>query len=161
MDENLGKNFQKEVQSIIKRNTSKVSLRDLEKRGFKNVKVLRQNDINLLIKQAIHTVLGENPQSSAANQKEAEEERQRYFEQTKKELDRLMKQQMEERKALAQLQQENQVLRQKTKELEQKLRTQNPLAASLGKMAEPAGASAQKIKSLEEEVVRLRRQLKE
>ena len=46
-----------EVRKIIESSTSKVSLRDLEKKGFRKVKVLRSNDIDELIRRAVTAVV--------------------------------------------------------------------------------------------------------
>ncbi len=46
-----------EVRKIIESSTSKVSLRDLEKKGFRKVKVLRSNDIDDLIRRAVTAVV--------------------------------------------------------------------------------------------------------
>jgi hypothetical protein len=46
-----------QVRKIIEQSASKVSLRDLEKKGFRKVKVLRANDIDELIRRAVHTVI--------------------------------------------------------------------------------------------------------
>src|SRR5947207_1206598 len=58
-----------EVRKIIESSTSKVSLRDLEKKGFRKVKVLRSNDIDELIRRAVTAVVAresgeENPRIS-------------------------------------------------------------------------------------------------
>jgi hypothetical protein len=50
-----------DVFSVVDRSTSKVSLRDLEKKGFRKVKVLRAGDINQLIHQAVQTVVARYP----------------------------------------------------------------------------------------------------
>ena len=50
-----------DVRKVIERSTSKVSLRDLEKKGFRKVKVLRAGDINQLIYKAVQTVLAKQP----------------------------------------------------------------------------------------------------
>jgi len=46
-----------EVRKIIESSTSKVSLRDLEKKGFRKVKVLRSNDIDEMIRRAVTAVV--------------------------------------------------------------------------------------------------------
>ena len=48
MDQDLQKQVL-DVRKVIEKSTSKVSLRDLEKKGFRQVKVLRAGDINQLI----------------------------------------------------------------------------------------------------------------
>lgn len=47
-----------DVRRLIEQKTSKVSLRDLERKGFRKVKVLRSNDIDGLIRQAVLSVIG-------------------------------------------------------------------------------------------------------
>ncbi|RME73982.1 MAG: hypothetical protein D6776_06070 [Planctomycetota bacterium] len=47
-----------QVRQVIERSTSKVSLRELERKGFRKVKVLRSNDINELIRKAVHAAIG-------------------------------------------------------------------------------------------------------
>ena len=49
-----------DVRKVIERSTSKVSLRDLEKKGFRQVKVLRAGDINQLIFKAVQNVLAKS-----------------------------------------------------------------------------------------------------
>lgn len=46
-----------QVREIIEKSTSKVSLRDLEKKGFRKVKVLRSNDIDQMIRKAVAQAL--------------------------------------------------------------------------------------------------------
>ena len=50
-----------DVRKVIEKSTSKVSLRDLEKKGFRQVKVLRAGDINQLIMKAVQNVLAKAP----------------------------------------------------------------------------------------------------
>ncbi len=47
----------RDIQQVIEKSTAKVSLRDLERKGFRNVKVLKANDITELIRQAVNTVV--------------------------------------------------------------------------------------------------------
>jgi DNA repair exonuclease SbcCD ATPase subunit len=66
-----------EVRKLIEKSTSKVSLRDLEKKGFRKVKVLRSNDIDELIRRAVHAVVAregaDSPDQEALVQKSKEE----------------------------------------------------------------------------------------
>src|SRR5579862_4411850 len=55
-----------DVRKAIEKSTSKVSLRDLEKKGFRKVKVLRAGDINQLIYKAVQTVLAKQPATGGA-----------------------------------------------------------------------------------------------
>ena len=72
-----------DVRKAIERNTSKVSLRDLEKKGYRQVKVLRAGDINQLIFKAVQSVLAKAPRGAAMS----EEERQQVMREAKAELD--------------------------------------------------------------------------
>lgn len=147
--------YEKEVRNVIEKNTQKISLKDLEKKGFKNVKVLRQNDINLLIKQALDKVLGSK---IAENAEISEQEKERYFIETKKEVERLMREQVEVRKKYAQIEVENKKLSEQVKLQEQKLKGSQGLASQLRKVA-PSAADPQRVKELEGEIVKLRQQI--
>ncbi len=100
-----------DVRKAIERNTSKVSLRDLEKKGFRQVKVLRAGDINQLIFKAVQNVMAKAPQGGGAM---SEQERQRIMAEAKAEVDR----QLAETRAL---QQRAMQVEQAHKNLEQKL----------------------------------------
>src|SRR5271169_1142861 len=82
-----------DVRNVIERSTSKVSLRDLEKKGFRKVKVLRAGDINQLIYKAVQTVLAKQPSAAMA-----EEEKQRILAEAEKEFEE-QKRQMSELQA--------------------------------------------------------------
>jgi chromosome segregation ATPase len=75
-----------DVRKVIEKSTSKVSLRDLEKKGFRQVKVLRAGDINQLIFKAVQNVLAKQPRSGMT-----EEERQQIVKEARSELDRQLK----------------------------------------------------------------------
>lgn len=75
-----------DVRKVIEKSTSKVSLRDLEKKGFRQVKVLRAGDINQLIFKAVQNVLAKQPRSGMT-----EEERQQIVKEARTELDRQLK----------------------------------------------------------------------
>lgn len=75
-----------DVRKVIEKSTSKVSLRDLEKKGFRQVKVLRAGDINQLIFKAVQNVLAKAPRGAAMS----EEERQRIVSEARAEVDQQM-----------------------------------------------------------------------
>jgi chromosome segregation ATPase len=75
-----------DVRKVIEKSTSKVSLRDLEKKGFRQVKVLRAGDINQLIFKAVQNVLAKSGKTGGMS----EEERQKIMREAKAELDRSM-----------------------------------------------------------------------
>lgn len=74
-----------DVRKVIEKSTSKVSLRDLEKKGFRQVKVLRAGDINQLIFKAVQNVLAKQPRGGMS-----EEERQKIMQEAKADFDRMM-----------------------------------------------------------------------
>jgi hypothetical protein len=57
-----------EVRKLIEKSTSKVSLRDLEKKGFRKVKVLRSNDIDEMIRRAVGAVLAREGMTEAQSE---------------------------------------------------------------------------------------------
>lgn len=73
-----------DVRKVIERSTSKVSLRDLEKKGFRQVKVLRAGDINQLIFKAVQNVLAKTPRGAGLS----EDEKQKILKDAKSEVDR-------------------------------------------------------------------------
>lgn len=73
-----------DVRKVIEKSTSKVSLRDLEKKGFRQVKVLRAGDINQLIFKAVQNVLAKQPRGTGMT----EEEKQKILKEAKAEVDR-------------------------------------------------------------------------
>lgn len=74
-----------DVRKVIERSTSKVSLRDLEKKGFRKVKVLRSNDIDELIRRAVTAVVAREG-TSGEDARISEE----LIDQSRQELKRLM-----------------------------------------------------------------------
>ncbi|RMG13874.1 MAG: hypothetical protein D6731_11220 [Planctomycetota bacterium] len=74
-----------DVRKVIEKSTSKVSLRDLEKKGFRQVKVLRAGDINQLIMKAVQNVLAKTPRGGMS-----EQERQRILQEARADFDRQM-----------------------------------------------------------------------
>ena len=105
-----------DVRKVIEKSTSKVSLRDLEKKGFRQVKVLRAGDINQLIFKAVQNVLAKQPRSGMT-----EEERQQIVKEARAELDR----QLKEKKQIAadknQIQEAHMRLEAKVNELNQQM----------------------------------------
>lgn len=75
-----------DVRKVIEKSTSKVSLRDLEKKGFRQVKVLRAGDINQLIFKAVQNVLAKQPRGAGMS----EEERNRIISEARAEVDQQM-----------------------------------------------------------------------
>ena len=75
-----------DVRKVIEKSTSKVSLRDLEKKGFRQVKVLRAGDINQLIFKAVQNVLAKTPRGTGLS----DAERERIAKEAKAELDQQM-----------------------------------------------------------------------
>lgn len=75
-----------DVRKVIEKSTSKVSLRDLEKKGFRQVKVLRAGDINQLIFKAVQNVLAKAPRGTGLS----DAERERIAKEAKAELDQQM-----------------------------------------------------------------------
>ena len=74
-----------DVRKVIEKSTSKVSLRDLEKKGFRQVKVLRAGDINQLIFKAVQNVLAKSPRGAMD-----EAERQKILQDAKSDFDQMM-----------------------------------------------------------------------
>ncbi|MBI4577939.1 MAG: hypothetical protein HY722_16880 [Planctomycetes bacterium] len=90
----------RDVKEVIARSTSKVTLKELEKQGFRKVKVLKQNDIHDLIQKAVDAVL------AARGAGVGDKDREQYIEESKAELKRLMKQAAEAQKRQADLESE-------------------------------------------------------
>src|SRR5207244_4121589 len=94
-----------DVRKVIERSTSKVSLRDLEKKGFRKVKVLRAGDINQLIYKAVQTVLAKQPSAmSEGERKQVLAEAQAEYDRQTKQLQALQEAQdrlEEEKSAIA------------------------------------------------------------
>jgi chromosome segregation ATPase len=102
-----------DVRKVIEKSTSKVSLRDLEKKGFRQVKVLRAGDINQLIMKAVQNVLAKAPRGAGMS----DEEIQRVQREAKAEVDR----QLAEKR---QIQQAHVNLQNKLSEVNQQLATE-------------------------------------
>ncbi len=102
-----------DVRKAIERNTSKVSLRDLEKKGFRQVKVLRAGDINQLIFKAVQNVLAKAPRGAGMS----DAERQQIMAEAKAELDRQLAEKQALMQQAAQVQQAHQNLEQKLAEV--------------------------------------------
>jgi chromosome segregation ATPase len=137
MDPDLKKDIL-DVRNVIERSTSKVSLRDLEKKGFRKVKVLRAGDINQLIYKAVQTVLAKQPAGMASDERDRIlAEAKAEYESQQKQLQELQQQQdkVEEEKAATEAR--AQQIEQAHKNLERKLAEVNAqLAAERGKMLE-------------------------
>ncbi|MCA8924592.1 MAG: hypothetical protein KDD82_22460 [Planctomycetes bacterium] len=97
-----------DVRKVIEKSTSKVSLRDLEKKGFRQVKVLRAGDINQLITKALKNILAKQPRGAGLS----EEERDAIEKEARSELDRQMAVQRT-------LQREKQEIEQKGQQIEE------------------------------------------
>jgi len=91
MDQDLNREVL-DVRKVIEKSTSKVRIRDLEKKGFRQVKVLRAGDINQLIFKAVQNVLAKQPRGAGMS----DEERQQVIKEARAELDR----QLAEKRAL-------------------------------------------------------------
>lgn len=108
MDPDLSKEVL-DVRKVIEKSTSKVSLRDLEKKGFRQVKVLRAGDINQLIFKAVQNVLAKQPRGAGMS----EEERQKIISDARAELDQQMA-------AMREMQQESQRIEAERAAIEEK-----------------------------------------
>jgi chromosome segregation ATPase len=102
-----------EVRKIIEKSTSKVSLRDLEKKGFRKVKVLRSNDIDELIRRAVHAVVAREGVGDSADNE-------RLVEKAKEELKQLMAQAQAGEQERAELAEEKEELELQLRELRAK-----------------------------------------
>ena len=75
-----------DVRQVIERGTAKVSLRDLEKKGYRQVKVLKAGDIDKLVHQAVLRVLAKRGTAMVDA-----EEREKFEKEAKAEYGRLLK----------------------------------------------------------------------
>jgi hypothetical protein len=82
-DPNLAKPI--DIDKVIARSTSQTTIADLAKKGIKKVKVLNEKAIKQLIEDAVERILATKTSLLT------EEERQRIFEESRAELNRLMK----------------------------------------------------------------------
>jgi chromosome segregation ATPase len=98
-----------DVRKVIEKSTSKVSLRDLEKKGFRQVKVLRAGDINQLIFKAVQNVLAKTPRGGSVM---SDAEREQIAKDAKAELDQQMA-------AMREMQAEGQKLEARNAQIEQ------------------------------------------
>jgi regulator of replication initiation timing len=98
-----------EVRKIIESSTSKVSLRDLEKKGFRKVKVLRSNDIDELIRRAVTAVVAREPSDEGRVSEE-------LIQRSKEELKRLMAQTRQIEQERAELIAQNEALEARLRE---------------------------------------------
>ncbi|MCO5172137.1 MAG: hypothetical protein M9894_38050 [Planctomycetes bacterium] len=106
-----------DVRKVIEKSTSKVSLRDLEKKGFRQVKVLRAGDINQLIFKAVQNVLAKQPRGAGMS----EEERDRIIKEARAEVDQQMSAMREIQQESQRIEAEKETLQQAHKNLEAKL----------------------------------------
>lgn len=118
MDPELNKEVL-DVRKVIEKSTSKVSLRDLEKKGFRQVKVLRAGDINQLIFKAVQNVLAKQPRGAGMT----EEERDRIIKEARADVDAQMAQ-------MRDMQAESQRIEEAHKNLEAKLAEVNKQLAA-------------------------------
>jgi predicted nuclease with TOPRIM domain len=116
----------RQVRQIIERSTSKVSLRELERKGFRKVKVLRSNDINQLIRQAVASAISRAGVDSA--------QKEELVRQSKDELKRLMKQAQQTETERAELLETNQRLEQEVRRLQTQLQEQTGSSAELAQL---------------------------
>lgn len=89
-----------DVNSVIKRSTKRVSVGDLQKRGFKTVKVLRGDQMNELVKRAVDVAIAKQ-QGHSEKTAVAEAARKAYIEESRKELKKLMKERAEVEREIA------------------------------------------------------------
>lgn len=104
-----------EVRKIIESSTSKVSLRDLEKKGFRKVKVLRSNDIDELIRRAVTAVVAR--EGGGEGSRVTEE----LVEKSRQELKTLMTQTQAAERERSDLAERNEALEAKVKESERQI----------------------------------------
>lgn len=136
-----------DVRKVIERSTSKVSLRDLEKKGFRKVKVLRAGDINQLIYKAVQTVLAKQPAVGMG-----EDERQKVLAEAKNEYDRQTKQFQELQEASERVEGEKEQIAQAKQNLEKRLAEVNvQLVAERNKIQEARKAFEEEKRQLERE----------
>ncbi|MBI3723614.1 hypothetical protein HY251_06630 [bacterium] len=142
-----------DVRKAIEKSTSKVSLRDLEKKGFRKVKVLRAGDINQLIFKAVQTVLAKQAPGMG------EAERAQVLAEAKAEYEKNVKQLQQAQQALDKVEQEKEAVDAKAREveeakkrLEQKVAELNTqLSAEKRKMEADKAAFAEEKKQLDRE----------
>jgi len=115
MDDNLRKEVL-DVRKVIEKSTSKVSLRDLEKKGFRQVKVLRAGDINQLIFKAVQNVMAKQGGGAFSDA-----ERQKIMAEAKADFDRQMAANREIQQKSQQIEEAKVRLEQKVNELNQQI----------------------------------------
>src|SRR4051812_34658426 len=136
-----------DVRKVIERSTSKVSLRDLEKKGFRKVKVLRAGDINQLIYKAVQTVLAKQP---AVGMGEAE--RQQVLAEAKAEYERQTKQIAELQEVSERVEGEREQITQAKQNLEKRLAEVNAqLVSERNKILEARKVFEEEKRQLERE----------
>jgi chromosome segregation ATPase len=128
-----------DVRAAIEKNSYLTSVADLERRGKRQVKVIKTSLIYDLIHQAVENV------QRGRETGMGEEERQRLVEESKKEFDRLLSEQQRQRQELADLQEANLDAERLVNDLNRQLAEQN----------ERLRAEAERVRALEEENARL------
>ena len=106
-----------DVRKVIEKSTSKVSLRDLEKKGFRQVKVLRAGDINQLITKSLKNILAKQPRGAGMT----EEEKQAIISEARGELDRQMAEKRQLMKEKKEIEAKGQQIEQAKQRLEAKV----------------------------------------
>jgi chromosome segregation ATPase len=94
-----------DIQDVIQKSTSQVSLKDLTRKGFKHVKVLNQATIQRLIVEAVDRVIDKRRDEISAS------ERQKVIEESKAEFNTLASKRTKEQAESAKLGAENEALR--------------------------------------------------
>jgi chromosome segregation ATPase len=142
-----------DVRKVIERSTSKVSLRDLEKKGFRKVKVLRAGDINQLIYKAVQTVLAKQPAGlGEAEREQVLAEAKAEYERQTKQLQELQELQERAEAEKAEAVEKAAQIEQAQKNLEAKLAQANAtLVAERNKILEARKAFEEEKRQLERE----------
>jgi len=138
-----------DIQKVISTSTSSVSLDDLNKKGFKQVKVLNQAIISKLIGEAVDRVLSERSKEIS------KEERDKVIKEAKSQFETLAKKRLEkERSRIDELERANNQLMVELETLRKRFAASVEVQASRDQAVARADA-------LEAEVVRLRKELPE
>jgi len=133
-----------DINKVINTSTSSVSLDDLEKKGFKQVKVLNQANITRLIGEAVDRVLLERAKEIG------KEEREKVIKEARTQFESLAKKRIEkERGRIEELEAESQTLGTEVETLKKRL------SATVEMQAQRDQALA-RVQALEEEVRRLK-----
>ncbi|GIW71135.1 MAG: hypothetical protein KatS3mg102_0677 [Planctomycetota bacterium] len=103
----------RQVRQLIEKSTSKVSLRELEKKGFRKVKVLRSNDIDQMIRQAVAVAISRAGVDAAAKEE--------LVRKSRDELNKLMRQAQQVEAERAELLEQNHRLESELRQLRTRL----------------------------------------